>query len=229
MTDQGDRGIWCEISATDFANRPALFLDRDGVIVEDTRYLGRPENVRMLSGASDAIARCNRLGIPVVLVSNQSGIARRYYDWQGFRAVQAALAGALLKSGARLDAVLACAHHRDGTAPLNVADHPWRKPNPGMLLAAGARMQLDLARSWIIGDRASDLAAARAARLAGGIILSPHDDEGKAATHLQTGTFMVGVCASLAEAVSHLLERGYLNPGSGRNDRPDFLANGSRS
>jgi histidinol phosphatase-like enzyme len=98
-----------------------------------------------------------------------------------------------------------------------------------MLLAAGARMQLDLARSWIIGDRASDVGAGRAAHLAGGIILSPHDDEGKTATHLQTDTFIVDVRASLAEAVSHLLARGYLNPGSGRNDRSDLLADGSRS
>ena len=85
-----DEGLWSEITARDVAHRPALFLDRDGVLVEDTHYLGRAEDVRLLEGASAAVARCNRAGIPVVLVTNQSGIARRLYDWQVFHAVQAA-------------------------------------------------------------------------------------------------------------------------------------------
>ncbi len=165
----GADGLWCDIAAGDLAGRAALFLDRDGVIVEDTRYLGRAPDVRMLAGVSEAIGRCNRLGIPVIVVSNQSGIARGFYDWTGFAAVQAAIAAALAEAGARLDAVLACAHHGDGKAPLNIADHPWRKPNPGMIVAAGERMKLDLGRSFIVGDRAADLAAARAAGLAGGV------------------------------------------------------------
>ncbi len=211
-----DSGLWHEISAGDFEHRPALFLDRDGVIVEDTRYLGRAENVRMLTGAADAIARCNRAGIPVVLVSNQSGIARRYYDWQGFHAVQAALAAALASAGARLDAVFACAHHADGSAPFNVADHPWRKPNPGMILAAGERMKLDLLRSWIIGDRAADIAAGRAAHLAGGVLLSPSEsDPGRAAAKaLNADGFVVEISPSLAAAVSGLISQGCLGAGA---------------
>jgi D-glycero-D-manno-heptose 1,7-bisphosphate phosphatase len=151
-------GLWSEIGPGDFTGRPALFLDRDGVIVEDTHYLGRGRDVRMLMGASEAIARCNTLGIPVIVVSNQSGIARGIYDWSGFAAVQSAIGRALAEDGARLDAVFACAHHADGKPPLNVADHPWRKPNPGMIVAAAERMKLDLTQSWIAGDRASDLA-----------------------------------------------------------------------
>ena len=134
--------LWPEIAAGNFAGRPALFLDRDGVIVEDTHYLGRAHEVRMLAGAGEAIARCNTLGIPVIVVSNQSGIARGLYDWSGFAAVQAAIVSALAETGARLDAVFACAHHADGKAPMNVADHPWRKPNPGMIVAAAERMKL---------------------------------------------------------------------------------------
>ena len=208
----GADGLWCDIAAGDFAGRPALFLDRDGVIVEDTRYLGRAGDVRMLAGAGEAIARCNRLGIPVIVVSNQSGIARGLYDWAGFAAVQAAIVAALAETGARLDAVLACAHHTDGKAPLNVADHPWRKPNPGMIVAAGERMKLDLARSAIVGDRASDLAAGRAAGLAGGVLISSRadDSEGAAAAALRNGTFAVDVAPSLAEAVALLLARGRL-------------------
>jgi D-glycero-D-manno-heptose 1,7-bisphosphate phosphatase len=204
-----DDGLWCEISSGDFVGRPALFLDRDGVIVEDTHYLGRVEDIRMLSGAAEAIAQCNRLGIPVVLVSNQSGIARGLYDWQGFRAVQAALSTRLERAGGHLDAVLACAHHADGRAPLNVADHDWRKPNPGMIVSAGERMRLDLPRSWIVGDRVSDLSAGRSAGLRGGALVSaansePERDRAKA---LAADNFIVEFAASLAEAVAMLLTR----------------------
>ncbi len=210
-----DRGLWCEISVGDFENRPALFLDRDGVIVEDTRYLGRAEDVRMLSGAANAIATCNRLGIPVVLVTNQSGIARRLHDWRGFHAVQGALCAALASDGAHVDAIFACAHHADGSAPFNIADHPWRKPNPGMILAAGRRMKLDLSHSWIVGDRVSDIAAGRAAHLAGGILVSPRQDdpERNTATALTTAGFAVEISASLEDAVSLLFSQGRLTPG----------------
>jgi D-glycero-D-manno-heptose 1,7-bisphosphate phosphatase len=198
----------------DFEGRPALFLDRDGVIVEDTYYLGRAEDMRMVTGAVEAIARCNRLGIPVVLVSNQSGIARGLYDWEGFHAVQAAISAALANAGARVDAVFACAYHTDGSAPLNIADHSWRKPNPGMIVAAGKRMKLDLSRSWIVGDRSSDIAAGRGAHLEGGILISPseYDPERNTAAGLKTVQFVVETSASLANAVALLLSQGRLTP-----------------
>jgi D-glycero-D-manno-heptose 1,7-bisphosphate phosphatase len=211
-------GLWSEVYAGNFAGRPALFLDRDGVIVEDTRYLGRPEDMRMFGGAAAAIAQCNRLGVPVVLVSNQSGIARGLYDWKGFAAVQAALVEALSHAGARLDAVFACAHHPDGRAPFDIADHPWRKPNPGMIIAAGERMKLDLSRSWIVGDRASDIAAGVAARLAGGVLVSARDDdlELQPAAALASKQFAVDITASLADAVALLLARGQFGVVRGR-------------
>jgi len=202
-------GLWSEISAGAFEKRPALFLDRDGVVIEDTHYLGRAQDLRMVAGAADAIARCNRLDIPVVLVSNQSGVARGLYEWNGFHAVQAALSAELAKAGAHLDAVFACAYHGDGRAPFNVADHPWRKPNPGMIIAAGERMKLDLARSFVVGNRASDIAAGRAAQLVGGILIAPGADEAEAvaAIALQTERFAVEVAGSLEEAVARLLSR----------------------
>jgi D-glycero-D-manno-heptose 1,7-bisphosphate phosphatase len=205
-----DGGLWCDIAGGDFAGRPALFLDRDGVLIEDTHYVGRAEVVRVLPGAAQAVADCNRRGIPVVLVSNQSGIARGFFDWDGFRAVQAVIAGALAQAGGHLDGVVACAHHADGRAPLNIADHPWRKPNPGMIVTAAQRMKLDLTRSWIIGDRASDIAAGRNGGLAGGILISAggdDDPEHTAAMALRTGRFIVETAASLASAVAMLISR----------------------
>ena len=210
---EADEGLWSEISSRDFARHPALFLDRDGVLVEDSHYLGRAEDMRMLEGASAAVARCNRLGIPVVLVTNQSGIARGLYDWRDFHAVQAALSSALANAGAHLDATFACAHHADGGAPFNIADHRWRKPSPGMILAAGSRMKLDLAHSWIVGDHASDIATGRAAHLAGGILISPQQDdpERQVVAALKAPGFIVELSASLGAAVSRLLAERRLN------------------
>src|SRR5580692_3759569 len=101
-----DAGLWCGIGEGDFVGRPALFLDRDGVVVVDTNYLGRVEDLQMIAGSAEAIARCNALEIPVVLVTNQSGIARGHYDWNGFQSVQAAIAAELARAGGHLDAVL---------------------------------------------------------------------------------------------------------------------------
>jgi D-glycero-D-manno-heptose 1,7-bisphosphate phosphatase len=198
--------LWCDIGKADYAGRPALFLDRDGVIVADTDYLGRAEDLRMIQGAGTAIARCNAFGIPVVVVTNQSGIARGYYGWDGFHAVQAALCQSLAAEGGHLDAVLACAYHADGAAPLRVDSHPWRKPNPGMIVEAGSRMKLDLPRSWIIGDRAHDLAAGKAAGLAGGTLLSANELERQQASSLGSARFMVERAATLADAVAALIE-----------------------
>jgi D-glycero-D-manno-heptose 1,7-bisphosphate phosphatase len=202
-----DVGLWCEIGAADYTGRPALFLDRDGVIVVDTHFVGRADDLRLIEGAAAAITRCNALGIPVVVVTNQSGIARGYYDWGDFRAVQAALSTALAVAGAHVDAVLACAYHAEGAGPLRVASHPWRKPNPGMILAAGSRMNLDLPQSWIIGDRTHDLAAGSAAGLAGGTLLATDDRERHRASLLASARFAVETAANLADAVARLIER----------------------
>jgi len=205
-----DVGLWCEIGKADWAHRPALFLDRDGVIVADTDYLGRAEDLRMIEGVAAAIARCNALGIPVVVVTNQSGIARGYYDWNGFHAVQSALAAELAVAGAHLDAVLACAYHAEGLGSLRVDGHPWRKPNPGMIFAAGKGMNLDLSRSWIIGDKAHDLAAGAAGGLAGGTLVSPDDRERQQALLLASGQFVVETAASPVAALAGLVESGRL-------------------
>jgi D-glycero-D-manno-heptose 1,7-bisphosphate phosphatase len=205
-----DVGLWCQIQYTTARNQGALFLDRDGVVVADTRYLGRPEHLRMMKGAASAIARCNALNVPVVLVTNQSGIARRYYDWEGFRAVQATLSAALGAAGAHLDAVLACAYHAEGAPPFRSVNHPWRKPNPGMILAAAARMNVDLSRSWIIGDSVSDITAGAAAGLAGGTLLTASKGPLREAQLLANDCFVVESAHDLAAAVAGLIDEGRL-------------------
>jgi D-glycero-D-manno-heptose 1,7-bisphosphate phosphatase len=196
-------GIWCEVASEDCSGRSAVFLDRDGVIVEDIDYLGRADDLRMIPGAAQAIARCNRMGILIVVVSNQSGIGRGFYGWNDFEAVQAALVAALAREGAHLDAVLACAYHADAQGPYCVADHSWRKPKPGMIREASRRMGLDVANSWVIGDRASDLAAGRATSLRGGVLVTTGHgkNERDAALALADELFIVKISSNLADAI----------------------------
>ena len=207
MTNQ-DPGLWCDVDAAVPPGRAALFLDRDGVIVTDTHYLCRVEDMRVIPGAAVAIARCNARQIPVVVVTNQAGIGRGYYDWDAFHAVQGALKAALAAEGAHLDGVVACAYHADGQAPLRVDNHPWRKPNPGMIVEAARRMQLDLPRSWIVGDRAHDLAAGAAARLPAARCSMATPQERQAAAKLAAARFIVEMASDLAGAVAALFDRG---------------------
>jgi D-glycero-D-manno-heptose 1,7-bisphosphate phosphatase len=210
-----DIGLWCEFGRRERHVRPALFLDRDGVIVADTDYLGRAEDLRMIEGVAATIACCNALRIPVVVVTNQSGIARGRYRWDGFRAVQAALSAALAAEGAHLDAVLACAYHGEGLGALRIDAHPWRKPNPGMIFAAGEGMNLDLGRSWIVGDRAHDLAAGAAAGLVGGTLIAADERERHKVSLVASANFIVEMAANPAHAIARVVDGGRLDPRAG--------------
>ncbi len=202
-------GCWWSGAGSRFDGRPALFLDRDGVVVEEVGYLSRTEDVVLEAGAAETIAAFNRLGAPVVLVTNQSGVARGYFDWRAFEAVQDEIARHLAAEGAHLDAVFACGYHGTGSGLLAMADHPWRKPAPGMFHAAAERLGLDLAHSFIVGDRAQDLAAGRTAGLAGGIqVATGHggETEQAAALALRTFAFQVELAPRIGGALD-LLDR----------------------
>lgn len=143
--------------------RPAVFLDRDGTINEEVEYLSDPEQMVLIPGAAAAVARLNARGIPVVVVTNQSGIGRGRYDWKDFAAVMDRMETLLARENARVDAVYVSPHHHLGLGEYAVTDHPGRKPNPGMLLTAAEEHGLDLASSWMVGDKAIDLEAGRRA------------------------------------------------------------------
>jgi D-glycero-D-manno-heptose 1,7-bisphosphate phosphatase len=163
-------GIWISAPLEAPADpRPALFLDRDGVIVEDPGYLCRPGDLQLIPGAAALIASANRRGIPVVEITNQAGIGRGYYTWKEFIAVEEVLAQLLTNASAYLDAIFACPYHEDGVPPWAHPAHPSRKPRPGMLLAAEKLLNLDLRASWIVGDKLSDLEAGYYAGLRGGM------------------------------------------------------------
>ena len=143
--------------------KPAFFLDRDGTLNEEVDFLSDPEQLVLIPGAAAAVARLNTRGVPVVVITNQSGIGRGKYGWQDFAAVMNRMRTLLALDNAWIDAVYASPHHEHALGEYAVADHPERKPNPGMLLRAAEEHDLNLARSWMVGDKAIDLEAGRRA------------------------------------------------------------------
>ena len=134
------------------SERRAVFLDRDGTIIEDTGYIAEPAAVRLVPGAAGAIARLNQAGLPVIVVTNQSGIARGLLDEAAYAATARRLDALLAAAGARLEGHYHCPHHPDITGPCEC-----RKPGPLLYQRAAADHGLRLARSWWVGDRLRDV------------------------------------------------------------------------
>lgn len=178
--------------------KPAVFLDRDGVINVDVNYLSRPEDVRLIPGAARAIAKLNAAGFAVVVVSNQSGLARGYFGPEDLEAVRAELDRRLAQAGARVDAYYHCPHHPDqGVIPELTRACDCRKPAPGMVLRAARELNLDLAASFMVGDKPSDAACGRAAGVVS-ILVGGASGGDAAPDHM---------AADLAQAVDWILGR----------------------
>jgi D-glycero-D-manno-heptose 1,7-bisphosphate phosphatase len=142
---------------------PAVFLDRDGVIIEDRDILLDPSELRILAGAADAIARLKRSGRAVVVISNQPIVARGLASEAQVERVHAALDARLRELGAEIDRFYFCPHHPNATLEAYRAACDCRKPRPGLLQRAARELHLDLARSVMVGDRLSDVAAGKRA------------------------------------------------------------------
>ncbi len=161
-------GLWIELATDDpnrFAGRPALFVDRDGTLNVDTGYPRSADEIVLIEEMVPVLRAANSAGMAVVEFTNQSGIARGLFGWPEFAATNGRLRELLAENGAHVDLVIACAYHEDGAEPYRAADHPMRKPNPGMVERAGSLLSLDLARSIVVGDRMRDLEAGRRAGL----------------------------------------------------------------
>ena len=143
--------------------RPAVFLDRDGTLNAEVDFLHRPEDVSITPGAAQAIARLNESNIPVIVVTNQSGIGRGMFGWAEYEEVMEKISQLLAEEGARLDDAFACPFYEGAEGEYRHPDHPDRKPNPGMILKAAEKHNIDLKRSWMVGDKESDLEAGRRA------------------------------------------------------------------
>ena len=144
------------------AGRPAVFFDRDGTLNEDTGYVGEPARLRLLDGACEAVRMVRAAGLACVVVTNQSGVARGMFDEEAVRAVHARLEALLAESDAYLDGIYYCPHHPEARVEAYRRACPCRKPAPGMLHRAGADLELDLSRSFVVGDKVSDMQAAKA-------------------------------------------------------------------
>lgn len=148
--------------------RPALFLDRDGVLNEDVGYLHQVSGLRWVEGAKATVAAFNAAGWLVFVVTNQGGVGLGLYDESHIAELHAAMADGLAEAGGRIDAFYHSPWHPEAVVEVwRHPDHPDRKPNPGMLLRAMAEWPVDAARSFLIGDRDSDVEAARRAGVAG--------------------------------------------------------------
>jgi D-glycero-D-manno-heptose 1,7-bisphosphate phosphatase len=143
--------------------RRAAFVDRDGVINEERSFVHRNEDFVLLPGAAAALRALQAAGYMLVVITNQSGIARGLYGESDYQRLTAYMRQQLSAQGVRLDAIEHCPHLPDAPLPQYRRDCECRKPRPGMLRRAAAALGLDLPRSVLIGDRASDIAAGRAA------------------------------------------------------------------
>ncbi|HEX6746872.1 MAG TPA: HAD family hydrolase [Longimicrobium sp.] len=175
------------------AMRAAVFLDRDGTLIEDRHYLSDPAGVVLLPSAAEAVRRLNERGWLAVLVTNQSGIGRGMFGEDDYAAVHRRLVELLATKGARLDAEYHCP-----LAPGDPDPHHMRKPGAGMYRRAAAEHGIDLARSWLVGDRVRDAIPARELGASALLVHSPQTEVEEA------GRLGIPIVPSLAEAVGRI-------------------------
>ena len=153
-------------------HRPAVFIDRDGTLTEEVGYVNHPSRLRLLPRSAEAIRRLNGAGVAAVVVTNQAGIARGYFSDEVLRATNDALVAQLEDAGAHLEGIYVCPHHPTEGVPPYRAACDCRKPAPGLLQRAAAELDLDLAASTMVGDKASDLVPARSVGAAAVLVLT---------------------------------------------------------
>lgn len=180
----------------------AVFLDRDGTIIVDQDYLKDPDAVELIHGAADAIVKLRDAGFVVVVVTNQSGVARGIMTNEDYRAVQARVEQVLAEQGARLDAVYFCPHHPDYTGPCDC-----RKPGLGMYQEAARNLNLSLADSFYVGDKLSDVLPALSTGGHGILVRT-----GYGIVDAELAPRGVEVVENLAEAARWILEKSRATP-----------------
>ena len=141
----------------------AVFLDRDGTIIEDVGYLDECSKIRFLPRVSEAIKLLNENGFKVIVATNQSGVARGYFTEETVREINRYIQESLAKQGALIDKTYYCPHHIEGTVEEYMKECHCRKPNPGMIKEAAGEYDIDLKGSFVIGDESTDIEAGHGA------------------------------------------------------------------
>lgn len=195
--------------------RPAVFLDRDGVLNVEVGYLYQVEELQLIPGVAQSVKRLNQAGLFCCLVSNQSGPARNYYSYQHVEALHHRLCELLsVEANANLDALYFCPHlspPAGGTESQFANWSTWRKPNTGMLVAAAWEHDLDLSRSFMVGDKATDIDLAHNAGCVGILVQTGYGDRVLAGEYQHT-TQPNFIAQDLPEAVDWILAQLQQDP-----------------
>jgi D-glycero-D-manno-heptose 1,7-bisphosphate phosphatase len=156
--------------------RRALFLDRDGVLIKDIGFPHLPEHLVFCEGAIGGLQRAQTLGFELIIVTNQSGLARGIFNLQQYKDFEAFVEGMLSKNGVSILKTYYCPHYTEGTVKEWVVRCQCRKPAPGMLNTAAREFDVNLEESFLVGDRPSDIQAARNAGLRGYFLVGNHPE-----------------------------------------------------
>ncbi|OSQ39038.1 D,D-heptose 1,7-bisphosphate phosphatase [Thalassospira mesophila] len=185
---------------------PAIFLDRDGVINEEVHYLAKPEDMALIPGVAQAIARINGAGVPVVVVTNQSGVARGFLSEDQLHDLHVKMAQLLADEGASVQGIYYSPFHIDGVGNYQ-KESTCRKPGPGMIFAACEEFAIDRSESVLVGDKIADIRAGNAAGLKTVLVRTGH---GATETRLPEAAEAGFIADDLAAAVDQLFASGVI-------------------
>ncbi len=186
---------------------PAVFIDRDGTLIEDKHYLADPEKIKFLPGSRESVARLKQAGYKIVIVSNQSGVARGFFPTTTVDEVHQRMAELMKNAGCEPDDIRYCPHHPDGDDPEYTGQCDCRKPKGGMLEAAAIELGIDIKRSFMIGDKFSDI---QCGKIVGGRSILVRTGKGaETEKELPAEPYLTPYIISddLAAAIDHILSR----------------------
>jgi len=188
--------------------RSAVFLDRDGVILELVDYLHRTEDLRLIPGMGEALSALNRAGMLVIVITNQSGVARGILSEDELHELHKFMEAQLAEYSARLDAIYYCPHHPDQGQPPYRRACNCRKPAPGMILRAAEEMNINLAGSTFIGDTLTDMTAAQKAGVGSTVLVLTGHGSAEYAALQSSNTAPTSTALDAPTAIHVLLETG---------------------
>jgi D-glycero-D-manno-heptose 1,7-bisphosphate phosphatase len=188
------------------SSRPAVFLDRDGTMIHDPGYLGRLEGLRWYPYAVDAVRLFNRAGFLVFVTTNQGGVGLGLFDEDFVRTVHETMTARLDEAGARVDGWFYCMHHPRAVIEALRASCECRKPGPGMIRQAQSRFDIDLRRSFVVGDKLSDVGLGHAVAAKSVLVLTGHGENELAAMSTASAPASF-VAADLMGAASWILHQ----------------------